>query len=545
MRAGSTLQYQLALELAARRGPCVGLGFATPERFARLLAEHDDDERILVVKTHAFLPAAADLIRAQQAVGIYAYRDVRDVLLSLGAMSEKSIIELLNEGTLYALLDWHDRWSSVPGMLVGRYEDLIDDLPAEVANISRLLGLTLTSDEAAKLADGFTLDRQRERIANYSNQAGSAGDSNGRFDPRTLLHRNHIRSGRPGDWRDELTKSEVALIERVAADWLTRYGYVLAAPRWRRALVAAKSPPARRLGGASNRASQDDHARSNSSSLSLGATRAVTSYGTAMSVAANHKPLKERILSLFNAPLGALGVELVPAWRRRWWMCQRTFEYGGRELPYFYHAYNCGWPPYTSERTVELALADDWLERQMGQRVVEVGAVTPYYWPGRVGEVVDPFDPHPRVTRRCSLIDVDLRGAHVLSISTFEHIGTGDYASQESPERINESVAKLLAEAPEFLVTMPTGYNCRVDELLFDDGNWPRDVSVGFLVRMPDGSWQQTTDPARARRPYGDPRLQRRFPETCIGHWANAVAVLERTAQRDVTISTNSSGHQS
>ncbi|MBX9789750.1 MAG: hypothetical protein K2Y37_12605 [Pirellulales bacterium] len=243
---------------------------------------------------------------------------------------------------------------------------------------------------------------------------------------------------------------------------------------------------------------------------------------------------KERLLAACNGPLGVVGVELVPAWRRRWWMCQRSFRFGGRELPYFYHSYNCGWPPYTSERTVELALADDWLEQHSTDRVVEIGAVTPYYWPGRIREMVDPFDPHPRVTCRRSLLEVDLRGASVLSISTFEHIGTSDYASQESPECVNDAIEKLLAESPGFLVTMPTGYNRRVDELLFESAAWPADVSVDFLVRIAGGEWAQAEHAEQARRPYGDARLQQRFPDTCIGRWANAVAVLQRSASRAV-----------
>ena len=247
--------------------------------------------------------------------------------------------------------------------------------------------------------------------------------------------------------------------------------------------------------------------------------------------------ITQRLIRALNLPLGSLGLELVPAWRRRWWMCQRTFQFNGREFPYFFHAYNCGWPPYTSERTVELALADNWLDRQADASVIEIGAVTPYYWPGRVREIVDPFDSHPRVTDRRSLLDVDLRGAQVLSISTFEHIGTGDYASQEAPERVTEAFAKLLAEAAAFLVTVPTGYNPRVDEMLFEPGSWPADVSVGFLVRAADGHWEQPAQSELARQPYGDERLHRRFPNTCIGQWANAVAVLERTAPRDASTS--------
>lgn len=545
MRAGSTLQYQLAVELATRRGPCVGLGFATPEQFDELLARHDDTTGSLVVKAHAFLPAAASLLAAGNAVAIYSYRDVRDVALSLAVMTNKSITELYSEGTLYALLEQYACWTNFPGVLVSRYETIIENVAAEAQRIANLLGVELTAIEAADLAARYSLDRQRERIASFADKPRDKTNGDNRFDPQSLLHRNHVRSGKVGGWRQELTANEVALVERVATRWLVDHDYPLASSRWRRMLVSAKPPATKHRG--STTSITDSHqgvtpaSRSNcSDNLPLLKCRVESPLSHSAKTS-----LWVRTLSMLNVPLGALGLELVPAWRRRWWMCQQTFRFRGRELPYFFHAYNCGWPPYTSERTVELALADDWLSRQAGTRVIEIGAVTPYYWPGRIGEIVDPFDPHPRVTDRRSLLDVDLRGTHVLSISTFEHIGTGDYASQESPEKVSEAFAKLLAEAAAFLVTVPTGYNARVDELLFDSSRWPADVSVGFLVRTADGSWEEPAQREFARRPYGDEALRRRFPETCIGQWANAVAVLERTTRRDVAMSSNAAERHS
>ena len=78
-----------------------------------------------------------------------------------------------------------------------------------------------------------------------------------------------------------------------------------------------------------------------------------------------------------------------------------------------------------TERSVELALADRWLDAADPDLVREVGAVTPYYWPRSVRTVIDPYDPNPLVTVRKSLFDADLTGVPVLSILTLEHIGTG------------------------------------------------------------------------------------------------------------------------
>ena len=71
--------------------------------------------------------------------------------------------------------------------------------------------------------------------------------------------------------------------------------------------------------------------------------------------------MRRALLAAANVPLRMLGVELVPSWRIQWWTNPPTFTFAGREYPYFYHPYNCGWPPYANERAVELSLANAWL----------------------------------------------------------------------------------------------------------------------------------------------------------------------------------------
>ena len=178
--------------------------------------------------------------------------------------------------------------------------------------------------------------------------------------------------------------------------------------------------------------------------------------------------MKYWILERLNWILQRGGLEIVPCWHRHWWSFEREFTCWNQKYVHFYHSYNCGWPPYTTERTVELALADAWLEGRDCRRVVEIGAVTPYYWPNRVMKVIDPFDPHPLVSQRCSLFDIDLRGRDVLSISTFEHIGTTDYGSGEKPNKVIAALDKLLSEGESFLVTAPLGYNRLLDQHLLN-----------------------------------------------------------------------------
>jgi hypothetical protein len=45
------------------------------------------------------------------------------------------------------------------------------------------------------------------------------------YDRRTLLHWNHLRDGRAGNWRDLATSSQRAILARLCDSWLAAHGY--------------------------------------------------------------------------------------------------------------------------------------------------------------------------------------------------------------------------------------------------------------------------------------------------------------------------------
>ncbi|MBS4003285.1 MAG: hypothetical protein KGZ91_07915 [Afipia sp.] len=185
-----------------------------------------------------------------------------------------------------------------------------------------------------------------------------------------------------------------------------------------------------------------------------------------------------------------------------------------RSFPYFHHAHNCGFPgKRKTERTIELALADFWLDRVTD--AVEVGAVTPYYWPGRVKHVIDPADQSPHVTQQASLLEVDLTGRNVLSISTVEHIGEQRYGMNETATSM-QGLEKLFRECARYLVTFPAGYNQILDEFVFAGGA-DKFGKVRYLVRNPDESWRPAPR-SLAWRAYGGDGIT----------WANCVVVIEK-----------------
>lgn len=189
-----------------------------------------------------------------------------------------------------------------------------------------------------------------------------------------------------------------------------------------------------------------------------------------------------------------------------------SFEFFGEKLLLFVHQHNCGRPPKRmTERSLELSVADYWLN-EVGSDAIEIGAVTPYYWPRRLSRVVDPADDHPDVTDRLSFLDIDCSGSNVLSISTFEHIGLPQYGQHADAAMLRDAFEKLFQESPRFLVTVPTGYNAACDEYL--SNKIPANVCLSSFTRGngDTNAWQLNSSPTVA--PYG--------------RWANGVFVLTR-----------------
>lgn len=144
----------------------------------------------------------------------------------------------------------------------------------------------------------------------------------------------------------------------------------------------------------------------------------------------------------------------------------KTFLYQGEKIRLFQHWNNVGIRFFRmTERCLELAIANEWLTKYNDQDTYEIGAVTPYYWKNRVKNIVDPVDPHNAVTIKDSLFSLDLTNKSVLSISTIEHIGTGDYGvSFDSSENGIIAFEKIVRESKRCMITFPTGWNKELDD---------------------------------------------------------------------------------
>lgn len=156
-------------------------------------------------------------------------------------------------------------------------------------------------------------------------------------------------------------------------------------------------------------------------------------------------------------------------WGNVYFFNHTSFVYRGDKYTLFENPYNCfSHEMRMSERGVELALMKRYL-RDISDTVTEVGAVSPYYFDDeKITEIVDPADEHWKVTNHKSIFEMDLNMKNVMSISTIEHIGTGDYGLEKGESAV-DALEKIMRESKSYLVTFPYGYNSELDRWVLDN----------------------------------------------------------------------------
>jgi hypothetical protein len=138
---------------------------------------------------------------------------------------------LFRQGMIHQVLVNDRFWTSQPGVLCQRYEELIADPVAGVEQLAAHLGLGLAPGEAAAVAAEYSFQANRQRAETMGLRLRAEGvdlddPTNVQYyDSRTLLHWNHLREGRPGNWRELATPRQRAILARLCDRWLAAHGY--------------------------------------------------------------------------------------------------------------------------------------------------------------------------------------------------------------------------------------------------------------------------------------------------------------------------------
>lgn len=230
-RACSTWQYEVIAHLIERHRGGRRLGYLTGEQFDELDRREGDDGTWKVLKSHEEHGRFARALDEGRAFAVYAHRDVRDVVFSLMHKRKVDFEALVARGMVHQVLANDRFWAARPRSIAQRYDRLIADPAAGVGELAAHLGLALAPGEAAEVAAEYSFQANRKRAMELGDRLRRGGvdlDDPSialAHDRRTLLHWNHMREGRVGDWGDRATSAQRAVLARLCNAWLSANGY--------------------------------------------------------------------------------------------------------------------------------------------------------------------------------------------------------------------------------------------------------------------------------------------------------------------------------
>jgi hypothetical protein len=237
IRSGSTLQYQLTKEIVESDGQGIGVGWMDKDQLRFELQKTTNEKKIKVVKCHEYFKEAGDFISSHKAKGIYVYRDLRDILVSLMNKKKQPFGSVFSVDRVNSLIDMDRKWNGIETLYVSKYEEVMSNLAAEIVKIASFLKISVDKSFVTEIEQKHSIENQQKRIFkfDYTEMGTDSGDSI--YDPDTLLHDNHIHSGKIHQWETELSRFQIALLENIAYEWLIERNYPISKSRTVRKLA--------------------------------------------------------------------------------------------------------------------------------------------------------------------------------------------------------------------------------------------------------------------------------------------------------------------
>jgi hypothetical protein len=231
-RSCSTWQYNVACRLLERHRGASRLGVRSEEGFLEVERRGPGPEAWQVLKSHDGNPSFVAALARGQALALYSYRDLRDVTFSLMHKFVQTFEQVLApEGLVPRCIRNDEFWKTQPRTLSQQYERLVQDPLAGVREIASHLDIDPATGEAESLVDEFSLAANRQRAERFAEQQRQEGHDLGDpvnallWDPHTLLHWNHIRTGEVGSWRRLADPLQLLALALTCGPWLIERGY--------------------------------------------------------------------------------------------------------------------------------------------------------------------------------------------------------------------------------------------------------------------------------------------------------------------------------
>jgi len=229
-RSGSTLQFQLISTLIERSSLGRRLEWRTPEDFAGLAEQLGDPSEMLVFKTHVCKHPMRIRLLDGRARAVAVHRDLRDVIVS-GAHKDgiSPTPDYCSEMTK-GCLACYNGWPVCEAVRWWAYDRFVDETADCIMEMAEHIRVPCDLQTARQLAEEFSPERQRKRIDSAIREGrmrpAIPGDKRLHAEG-DLLHPNHVRDGRTGQWITDLSPDAVRAIETIAGAWLTSHGYRL------------------------------------------------------------------------------------------------------------------------------------------------------------------------------------------------------------------------------------------------------------------------------------------------------------------------------
>lgn len=226
-RSGSTLQFQIASEIVENKLIGKRIEWTKPDRFFEIKSKYKNYHKYKVYKSHLLTVEIDKEFINNNALGIYIYRDLRDVAISLMQKNNVSFEQVIKEKTLDRAIEEYTKWTSKKNVHVARYEDVINNLAQEISNIATFLKVeNMSLEQCAILANEFSLEKQQKRIETSINSNNLINQKNNRFCPTSLLHTNHIKDGAVGKWKNLLEENQYNYFIEHYGWFLKKTGYL-------------------------------------------------------------------------------------------------------------------------------------------------------------------------------------------------------------------------------------------------------------------------------------------------------------------------------
>lgn len=219
------MQYQLTKAIVESTNTGKGLGWVDPVQFHLIRKSYMGEDVLHVIKCHGRIEEAKGLFLRGEAKGIYVYRDLRDVVVSMMNKTNSSFWQVVSRNSVHLVINECLSWNELGGLLVSKYEEMVTDLVQETIKIAEYLKVDIDESLADRIAEQFSIEQQLKRIRHFDYGRLGVQSERDVYDPVSLLHSDHISSGKAGEWETKLSRFQVGLIEDIAHDWLEERGY--------------------------------------------------------------------------------------------------------------------------------------------------------------------------------------------------------------------------------------------------------------------------------------------------------------------------------